>query len=531
MGNLNFVESETVEFKESLNEKQDGGESLCAFVNKNGGTLYFGVKNNGDLVGIQTISEKTIRDLSQYYYDNFEPAIVFSIEAKNIQGINIIIIKADKSSTPHHTFKGKSYIRIGPTTRPMSQEELQRRLVYYKSTNKDYSSTIIKDAKMPDLSIDAIQELRRLLMQSGRYKRDVNKLGTEQLLTDLNLLQNNKLTLACLLLLGTEKALSRLIPQAEIRYGYRLNEGEIRNQDTEIFTGGYLLYYQKLWEKIDSRNITLNIPFGMRLLDKKAFEEETIREALNNAVIHRDYTSTESSFVIQYPTKIEIKSPGGFLEGITVENIINETKTRNKLFADALYKCELVEQFGSGVNLMYQNQLSLGKSPPDFSKSNYEHVILKIDGTIQDIEFAKYVIKVAQEKQKILNDQELLLLNRIKNNHKVSASEITRNLLDLGLIENAGYGKYMLSKAYYSSSNQKGLYTRIKGLNDEEKKALILKHLHEYERGYIEDFKQLLPETSESKIYRLLKELGEAVEYQGNKKITRGKNRGFWKAK
>lgn len=77
----------------------------------------------------------------------------------------------------------------------------------------------------------------------------------------------------------------------------------------------------------------------MRVIERREFDEQSIREALNNAVIHRDYLLSESSFVMQYPSKISVKSPGGFPEGITIQNIIYESKPRNKLLADILFKC------------------------------------------------------------------------------------------------------------------------------------------------------------------------------------------------
>jgi len=451
------------------------------------------------------------------------------VEKVVIDDKQLIMVSLERSLAPHHTFRDKPFIRMGPTTNIMPQAEYQHRLIYYRSTNKDYSSVLIKEAKLSDLDNEALTELKKLLTQSGRYKRDVLEMSTQQLLTDLNLIQGKKLTLAALLILGSAAALSKFIPHAEIRYGYRISESEIRNQDTEIFIGGYFLYYKRIWEKIDARNITVNIPDGMLLRDKKAFDEQTIREAINNAIIHRDYTLSESSFIIQYPTCIEIKSPGGFPEGITIANIMDETKTRNKLLADVLFRCEVVEQFGSGINLMYKNQLSLGKNPPDFSKSKENNVLLNIDGTIQDIDFAKYVMKVAQDKKKDLNDQELLVLNKIKNNQKITTSSITKNLLELSLIENIGHGKYMLSRTYYSSSNQKGVYTRIKGLENEEKKRLILKHLQDFDKGYKHEFRQALSGMTDYRIYKLLKELENSgqIEFIGHKQASRGKNQGF----
>lgn len=366
---IGLSESEIVEFKVSLSELEAGGETICGFTNQKGGTLYFGIKNNGDVVGIQKIAEKTLIDVAQFIFDNLEPQKILSVTKEVISGLEVIKVVVDKSPTPYHTFRKKPYIRIGVSTKLMPQEEYQHRLMYYKSTNKDYSSTTLTDFGILDLSPEALLELRKLLIESARYEVDIARLSDEQLLKDLLLIQDGKLTIAALILLATEATLSKTLPYAEIRFGYKVNETEIRNQDTVIFKEGYLLYYNKIWEKIQARNLNISIPLGMRVIERRAFDEQSICEALNNAVIHRDYLLSESSFVMQYPTKIVIKSPGGFPEGITIQNIISESKPRNKLVADILFKCELVEQFGNGVNLMYKNQLSLGKNPPNYKNS------------------------------------------------------------------------------------------------------------------------------------------------------------------
>ena len=130
------------------------------------------------------------------------------------------------------------------------QREYQRRLIRYKSLNLDYSSVLIKDATFEDLSPDAIAELRKLLTQSERYTQDIKNLSDEQLLKNLLLVRDNKLTLAALILLGKEEGVSKTLPYAEIRFGYKVSEDEIRNQDTVIFQGGYLTYYKRFGKKL-----------------------------------------------------------------------------------------------------------------------------------------------------------------------------------------------------------------------------------------------------------------------------------------
>lgn len=526
MSKVDLSESETIEFKESLSEREAGAESICGFANQNGGVVYFGIKNNREVIGLSNVTEKTIRDLTQYFFDNSEPQKIISVIKESIYDLDVIKITIEKSPTPYHTFRKKPYIRIGASTKPMPQEEYQQRLIYYKSTNKDYSSTTLSDYDVTDLSPNALLELRKRLIDSERYEVDISTLSDEQLLKDLLLIQDGKLTVASVILLGTESTLSKALPYAEIRFGYKIDQNEIRNQDTMIYKGGYLLYYNNIWEKIQARNLTISIPLGMRVIDRRAFDEQSIREALNNAIIHRDYLLSESTFVMQYSTKIVIKSPGGFPEGITIDNIIDETKPRNKLLADILFKCEFVEQFGNGVNLMYRNQLALGKNPPNYRASNDKRVTLELDGNIQDIEFAKYVLKVADSKGKDLNDEELLILHRIKNNEKISHSSVLEGLLELGLIEKIGFSKYMLSKQYYTDMNLRGKYTKKKGLSRNKNKELILQHLNDFKSATKAEFSEVFKyELSPKEISNLLEELkrDKKIFFEGAPRSPKGK--------
>jgi len=523
-----FQESETIEFKKSLSEKEEAGQSLCAFANKQGGCIYVGIENNGKVVGLKSVTEKTILEIAQYMSENIEPKLYPIITAETIDDHEIIKIEVSRNPQSYYTFKKIPYIRVGSSTRQMSQDEYQRRLMYYKSTNKDYSSTVVPETSVIDLSKDAIATLRKLLKESGRYKVDIDKLSDSQLLKDLLLLREDQLTIAALVLLGTEESVSKNLPYSEVRYGYKTSESEIHNQDMEIFRGGYLLYYQKIWEKINSRNITVSIPYKMRLIDKKAFDEVTIREAVNNAIVHRDYMLSGSSFLIQYPTKIIVKNPGGLPDGVTPENIIFESKPRNKLIADILFKCELVEQFGNGVNLMFKNQLSLGKFPPNYSRSDENHVELILDGAIQDVEFAKYVLKVAEEKQKELSDEELIILNKINRNEKVDGEYITSKLKDLGLIEQVSYGKYILSKQYYEDTRQKWEYTKRKGLSKNKNKELIIQHLTDFKSAKKHDILQLFDfSLTTRQIDHLIEELkGEQKIYFDGKPRSKA---GSWR--
>lgn len=527
-------ESEHLEFKTAKTNFNliKGSHSLCgyfaALANEKGGRIILGVKDkiprevSGTSIEMEKLKEVILdkfsrrANIEEFFY-NKKRTLIINVPSRPI-GDWIM-------------HEGRALMRIGERLENMTQD-MQKEIV--NEAFSDYSSKLIDDANISDLSFDAIKELRTLLTNSERVEKDISSFNDEQLLVDLGLIQQKKITLAALVLLGKENSLKRFLPHAEIRFGYRSEEYEIRNDDTKIFAEGYLLFYNKLWDKIDSRNITLRIVHGLKLLEKKAFEEETLREAINNAIIHRDYSKNGTILMVQNPKNFEVSSPGGLLGGITIENMIDETKTRNKLIADVLFKCDFVEQFGNGVNLMVKNQLSSGKNVPDYSKTTDDKVVLRIDGTIQDAEFARYVYLAAMKKGTSLDDKELLMLNRIKLNQKVEFNDRIDNLLHLGLIESPSRGKYILSKQYYRKIGRKGEYTRKRGLDKEKNKLLILNHLNKWGKGYMSEFRDVFGgDIPKSRINSYLEELKREgkIELIGDPKAVRGLTAAYWRTK
>ena len=154
-------ESEILEYKESLAEKEVAGRDICAFANKNGGTLYFGIKNDGTCVGMSSISEKTVRDFSQFYHDNFEPRLYPDVIVEEIGGKEVLKVVVAKSNMPHHTFKNVPYIRVGSATNKMAQSEYQKRLIYYRNVAYDFSAEICEGLMFEDLDTNALKKLQK----------------------------------------------------------------------------------------------------------------------------------------------------------------------------------------------------------------------------------------------------------------------------------------------------------------------------------------------------------------------------------
>lgn len=416
-------------------------------------------------------------------------------------------------------------MRSGESLTPMTPEQLQE---IFKEGQSDFSTTICKNATLEDLSEKAVENFRKLWHKKSGNPEFLH-MPLPQLLTDSELYDGEKLSYAALILLGTKSALGKYLANSEIVFEYRNDEASIESQQRKDFREGFFSIYDELWDLINLRNDLNHIQEGFFIKDIPTFNEEVIREAILNAVCHRDYYDQGSVFIRQYPKRLEIESPGGFPRGITPENILDKHFPRNRRIAEVLQKCGLIERAGQGVNKMYRQSILESKPLPDYSKSDEYSVIVSIMGNIQDVQFLRYLEKITEEKQITLSLTDLIILDLIRKGDKIETgySAILNQLKDKGIIEPLAGGrgrKYMLSKQLYTYLNEKGKYTRAKGLDKDEKKALIIKHLKHHDKGTMDEFEQVLPSTKRSQIKYLLNQL--RLE---NKIIYRGKTKnGYW---
>jgi ATP-dependent DNA helicase RecG len=158
-------------------------------------------------------------------------------------------------------------------------------------------------------------------------------MSTADLLTDAELLIDGGVTYAALILFGTHRALGRHLAQAEVVFEYRSSEASIPHQQRKEHRAGFFLWFNELWQTIDLRNDVQDFFEGPYRREVRTFNEVVVREAILNAVSHRDYRAPGSVFVRQFPRKLEVVSPGGFPPGVTPENVLYRHLPRNRRVA------------------------------------------------------------------------------------------------------------------------------------------------------------------------------------------------------
>ncbi len=216
----------------------------------------------------------------------------------------------------------------------------------------------------------------------------------EQTLANAELVVDGRPTFAALILFGTHNALGRLLAQAELIFEYRSSEASGPAAAREEHREGFFLWQDVIWRTINLRNNQQSYQDGLFRIELPTFDEVPVREALLNAVAHRDYRSGGSVFVRQYPSRLEIVSPGGLPAGITTSNILDQQNPRNRRLAEALGKCGLIERAGQGMNLMFETAVRQGKPLPSLAGTTDHQVSVTLDGLVESPEFVRFIERV-----------------------------------------------------------------------------------------------------------------------------------------
>lgn len=508
---LDSKEDEHLEFKEA-NSHYDFEKLVkycAALANEGGGRIILGVsdKRPRRVVGTQAfdVLERTKAGLVE--------RLRLRIDADTIAHPDGRVVVFEVPSRPVGLpiqYKGAYWMRGGEDLVPMTPDMLQR---IFAETQADFSAEVCPEATLGDLAPQAIERFR---LKWAKKRPELRELSTERLLEDAELILEGRVTFAALILMGTHRGLGRHLGQAEVVFEYRSDDASIEYQQRKEYREGFLLFEHELWGTINLRNDVHSLQDGLFRREIPAFNELAVREAVLNAVSHRDYRLAGSVFVKQYPKRIHIESPGGFPAGVTSDNILVRQSPRNRRLADALARCGLVERSGQGADRMFSAAVSEGKLPPDFSRSDDYVVWVELHGQIQDEDFLRFLERLGAETQRPLSLDDLIVLDAIHREQRLPERVRPRvqELVSLGAIERVTKHRLVLARRFYVAKGRPGEYTRRRGLDRDTRKALLVKHVERAaERGApFEELSQVLPEASRNDLKVLLRELKAAGE-------------------
>jgi len=514
-------EDEHVEFKEA--NTQFDTEKLvkycAALANERGGHLILGITDKipRRVVGSQAFLNLTdivkklldrihVRVSAEEFYHSDGRIVVFTVPSRSL-------------GTPIQV-DGTYWMRSGESLTGMTPDMLKQ---IFAEAEPDFSASICQKAHIDDLDPGAITDFKARWAKKAANPA-IAELADEQALRDAELLVDDGITYAALVLFGTRKALGRILPQSEVVFEYRLNEATGPANQRLDFRQGFFSFFEELWKTINLRNDLQHYQEGLFIWDVPTFEEAVVRESVLNAVSHRDYRLGGSIFIRQYPRKLEIESPGGLPSGITVENILQKQSPRNRCICDAFRRCGLVERSGQGMNRIYESCIRQSKSQPDFRGTDNYQVMMTLNGVVKDPKFIQFFEKVSRVTQITFSTDDFLVADLVHRDQPVPErlQEALKKLLDRGVLERAGRKKLILSRKFYEYLGKKGTYTRKKGLDKEECKALLLKHIRTNKTKGCEkkELLEVLPSKSLSQVSQYLSELRKEgkVDFTGNTK-------------
>lgn len=541
---ISHKESEVVEFKkaEKSFDFDDLGKYFSALSNEANlrglefAWLIFGYdEKKHEVVGTSyKNSEGALNnvkhDFAQHTTDGQTFREIIPIE---VEGKRILMFKIPAS--PRNIvmkWKGIAFGRDGESLKPLNQskqDEIRR-----QAPAPDWSAEIVPNTTIDDLDEVAIAKARKMFkkVHSRIPAEEVNRWSTEEFLSKCELMVDGKLTRSAIILLGKMFSDSKLRPAvAEVTWTLRDEKQDV--VDYEHFSVPFILTVDEILAKI--HNLTLReMPGGTLFPDTmKQYDDYTIREALHNCIAHQDYTLRQRINFVENPGFLYYANGGSFIPG-TLENALATNGPqrffRNACLCKAMVHFNMIDTVSRGIKKMFTEQMERRFPMPDYEIDNEKkEVAVRIYGNAINERYTKLL-----KDNNTLTLHDCISLDAIQKGHRIDY-EIAQDLLKRGLIEGEA-PNYTISLGVAKASKQLPGYTRVRGLERDKLKQMILQYIQNAgsdgaKRDAILEYLQgTLPsrntyEQNETLIYHLLSELRKAGLIEANGKIWLAKNK------
>jgi ATP-dependent DNA helicase RecG len=352
LNNLIFLgEGFTVEFKRSGTSSL--GRELCAFANATGGVVLIGVADTGEIVGVN--DHNRLKADVQAVARSAEPPIAVDVESV---GAVLCVTVPEQHSKPY-SFGGKFFIREGATSQQMSREEIRE--FFFKEGLIHFDET-------PCTGYDLRKDLTAKIWKRFAARAGIPaKLDMKTALRNLHLVKDSKMTHAGAWLLCND--ITRYTLRAGVTCALFRGTTNVHILDRRDFTGDLYSIYEDCMAYMQSKLNMALIPHARGRDERLELPEDALREAIVNAIAHRDYRSTANVQVHIYHDRLEIITPGGLPAGMKKEDLGHKSVPRNPLLFSMFYRMNLVEQIGSGIKRIRDVCHDYGVAEPGFEVS------------------------------------------------------------------------------------------------------------------------------------------------------------------
>lgn len=474
-------------------------EYAVCFANADGGVIVFGVADEvrGRPTAIHGARRYDLDVWRRGLFDSTRPNLAVSVEEMNVpEGTGkLLVVRVPKGdSPPYSTADGLYKKRVGKNCMPLDPAAVAR--VRIATGAVDWSGEPATGVASADLDPVEIARARSIL-RSKSPESQLLQLDDVAFLRGLEAMRGERVTHTGLLLFGRPEVLSERCPQAQVHYVHQTSETKVARND--VWRSGLLQVATKIEEIFSGPvNPEEELSVGLFKLRIPAFPLDVIREAVLNAVTHRDYADPGEVLIRHAPRELALTSPGGFVGGIRVDNILrHEPVARNRTLANAFLKLRLVEAAGTGRRRIFVPMLSYGKRIPEY-ESDGQRVTLRIYDGVFDRALAQMVAKWNAEGRDIQLDA-LLVLAYMKEHPYIDAKraagllqlerEDARGVLDQlsvprkGILERRGRTQaatFHLAKGIAKDLLGRAAYTRTKGIAPARFAEIVREYVHDH---------------------------------------------------
>lgn len=374
--NSELIESEEVEFKEfagvsSLHGSKELAEEVSALANKKGGVIIVGIRDGGSvkeqrwesqLVGFERGDEI---EIEQRIKGKLKPSIDIRVHYISFEGKDFLVVHVPtRRDTLVSTSSGKTCIRDGRSSRPMSPEEI--RLAVSGLVNYDWTAEVMGRLDVGALDAKAIDDAYADYCLRKRYS-EADRPSKSAFLEAIGATTNGSVTKSGLLFLGKQSEILKWLGTYEYRFTWRNSSGGLHQN--EVWDDNLWNTIQRIKSLFDSCNAEVKIQYSGKAYSCRLMDDAAFHECFMNALVHRDY-SIEGMVVVDYNfERMVVTNPGVFYGGVTAENINrHQPRHRNKALAKLLMNFQLVDRAGMGVKRMGFGSLAYGREFPIFKE-------------------------------------------------------------------------------------------------------------------------------------------------------------------
>jgi ATP-dependent DNA helicase RecG len=532
-------ETYDVEFKGEQRERLDDRdlvEAVVCLANGRGGVLLVGVEDDGTITGARPRHEGGRTDVLRVQAliaNSTQPPVSVTTEVIDLAGRQVLVIRIPDSPRVIGTARG-TYVRRAiagdgrPTCVPYHAHEMLAHEVDRGAV--DWATLRVGGARWDDLDPLEFERLRRLVTAAGDGgDRILVGLSDREIASALGLLRHEEeITAGALLLFGRVESLRRFLPTHEAAFQVLRGLGVEVN---DFLPHPLLRLAEDIFARFRARNRAEELQFGLLRIAVSTYSETAFREALANALIHRDYTIRGAVHVQWSEEQLEISSPGGFPRGVRLDNLlVTAPHPRSPLLADAFKRAGLVERTGRGINRMFAEQLRVGRPAPDYGRSTDQQVVAVLPGGRANLPLTRWVVEQETEQGMPLSLPELQVLSELMRDRRATTGDLapvlqrtdaeTRTLLtrmvERGWVEARGERKgrsWHLSAAVYRVLEAPASYVRVRGFEPLQQEQMVLQYVDAHgqiSRAQAADLCALGPDQA-SRLLRRLAQRGELV--------------------